>query len=135
MRFSNIRFILITVTLLLAQSVFAISFPNLMETTETSGINHSYTGGWEYFVGGGVAAFDCNQDRKPELFFAGGEGSSALYLNTSETAGAIRFLRAEKQPVGHGCGYWRLPSGYRQRRLARPGCIAVGREPRVSRHR
>ena len=22
--------------------------------------DHAYTGGWEHFVGGGVAAFDCN---------------------------------------------------------------------------
>jgi len=40
---------------------------------------HTYAGGWEHFVGGGVAAFDCNGDALPELFLAGGE-EPALFL-------------------------------------------------------
>ncbi len=42
---------------------------------------HVYQGGWEHFVGGGVAAFDCNADGLPELFVAGGEGPALFARN------------------------------------------------------
>ena len=35
---------------------------------------HIYGGGWEHFVGGGVAVFDCNGDDLPDIFAAGGGG-------------------------------------------------------------
>ncbi len=44
---------------------------------------HIYDGGWEHFVGGGVAVFDCNGDTLPELFVAGGSNRSQLFNNTS----------------------------------------------------
>lgn len=52
---------------------------------------HLYTGGWEHFVGGGVAVFDCNADARPDLFAAGGEATVSLFINASDPAGAIRF--------------------------------------------
>ena len=42
---------------------------------------HSYTGGWEHFVGGGVAVFDCDGDGLPELAAAGGESPAILLRN------------------------------------------------------
>jgi len=45
---------------------------------------HIYDGGWEHFVGGGVAVFDCNGDALPELFVAGGSNPSQLFKNTSQ---------------------------------------------------
>ncbi len=54
---------------------------------------HVYDGGWEHFVGGGVASFDCDGDHLPELFIAGGENPAALFRNRS-TNDAIAFDEA-----------------------------------------
>lgn len=48
--------------------------------------DHAYSGGWEYFVGGGVAAFDCSGDGLPELYVAGGESPAQLMRNAGEFA-------------------------------------------------
>lgn len=50
---------------------------------------HVYDGGWEHFVGGGVAVFDCDGDDLPEVFAAGGENNSVLFLNTSTQGGVV----------------------------------------------
>ncbi|MFW2541895.1 CRTAC1 family protein [Primorskyibacter sp. 2E107] len=55
-------------------------------------VEHVYSGGWEHFVGGGVAAFDCNGDALPELLAAGGTEPARLFLNASDVGGALRFL-------------------------------------------
>ncbi|SFA89092.1 Repeat domain-containing protein [Poseidonocella pacifica] len=55
---------------------------------------HVYDGGWEHFVGGGVATFDCNGDDLPEVFMAGGTNPAALYLNR----GGFRFERGDFEP-------------------------------------
>ena len=59
---------------------------------------HSYTGGWEHFVGGGVALFDCNGDGRMDAFLAGGDTPAALWVNTS-TTGEPRFRSAEVAPI------------------------------------
>ncbi len=45
---------------------------------------HIYDGGWEHFVGGGIAVFDCNEDGRPDLFAAGGENPARLIVNTGD---------------------------------------------------
>lgn len=71
--------------------------PRFLDETATAGIAHSYDGEWEFMVGGGVAAFDCSGDRKPDLYFAGGTSPSALYVNDSAKGGALSF---RAQPSG-----------------------------------
>ncbi len=57
---------------------------------EPTALTHSFTGEWEFMVGGGVASFDCSGDGKPELVMAGGTSPAQLFLNQS-TADALRF--------------------------------------------
>ena len=56
--------------------------------------HHVYSGGWEHFVGGGIAAFDCNGDHLPDLFAAGGAQRARLLRNTSSRGGAVTFVDA-----------------------------------------
>ena len=75
--------------LLLALAAQAVSAPRF-DAVDT-GSRHAYTGGWEHFVGGGVAVFDCDGDHLPEIFMAGGESPSALLRNRSDRGGPIRM--------------------------------------------
>lgn len=62
--------------------------------------SHQYTGGWEHFVGGGVAVFDCNDDGFPEIFASGGESNSVLLLNKTGVTGAeLRFEPDTRSPL------------------------------------
>ncbi len=65
--------------------------PTFIEQAAASGIDHQYTGSWEFFVGGGGAAFDCNGDRMPDVFLAGGSSRSKLYKNISLAGEPLRF--------------------------------------------
>ena len=89
-------FTLITVTL--SGPILAAEVPSYVAETETSGINHTYEGGFQYMAGAGVAAFDCNRDGLPELYFAGGEAAAKLYRNSSLPGGPLRFR--EDAPAG-----------------------------------
>ncbi|WP_300034952.1 CRTAC1 family protein [uncultured Roseobacter sp.] len=56
---------------------------------------HVYAGGWEHFVGGGVAVLDCNGDALPDLVAAGGENPAQLMINRGNmqfTAGGFPTL-------------------------------------------
>ncbi|SMP22951.1 CRTAC1 family protein [Shimia sagamensis] len=57
-------------------------------------VEHVYDGGWEFYVGGGVAAFDCSGDGLPELVAAGGENPPVLLRNKSSHGGTITFEEA-----------------------------------------
>ena len=76
-----------------APFAFYADVPVFAEQAIAAGIDIQYDGGWEFFVGGGVATFDCNRDRFPDLFIAGGENESALYVNNSKTGGTLSFSR------------------------------------------
>ncbi len=71
----------------------AAAAPRFVDETNGSGIDHSYSGAFEYFVGGGVAAFDCDADGRDDLYFAGGSEPAALYRNRSPVGGGLRFDR------------------------------------------
>ncbi len=75
---------------------YTADVPRFSEQATSAGIDHVYDGPWEHFVGGGVASFDCNGDRLPDLYLAGGKRPAALYVNESVPGGKLQFRR---QPV------------------------------------
>ncbi len=69
----------------------SLDVPLMIEEAAAAGIDHRYTGPWEFFVGGGLAAFDCNGDRFPDLAIAGGSDAAKVYVNRSATGGKLAF--------------------------------------------
>ena len=67
--------------------------PHYVEEAVAAGLDHRYDGDFQYFVGGGVATFDCNDDGLPDVYLAGGSGPAALFENHSPIGGALRFER------------------------------------------
>jgi enediyne biosynthesis protein E4 len=65
--------------------------PSFVEETATSGIDQKFLGDWQYMVGGGVAAFDCNADGFEDVLIAGGEAPAKFYRNTSKQGGELKF--------------------------------------------
>jgi hypothetical protein len=65
--------------------------PQMQEQAAKAGISHIYDGPWEFFVGGGGSALDCNADRRPDLALAGGTNPLQLFVNKSPTGGELRF--------------------------------------------
>lgn len=62
----------------------AVSAQVMFEDHSAALPEHIYSGGWEHFVGGGVAVFDCNRDGLPEIFAAGGTAPARLLHNLGE---------------------------------------------------
>jgi enediyne biosynthesis protein E4 len=70
-----------------------VEAPHMVEEAEAAGIDHAYAGDFMFFVGGGLAAFDCDDDGRQDLFLAGGAEPAALYRNESPVGGVLRFER------------------------------------------
>src|SRR5262245_11106256 len=66
--------------------------PTFTDESATAGIDSVYKGEWEYMVGGGAAAFDCNGDGFDDVLLAGGELPAKFYRNASAKGGALKFV-------------------------------------------
>lgn len=80
----------------LAALLFGLAMPAIASEITFEPIkvpNHVYDGGWEHFVGGGLAILDCNGDARPDMVAAGGANPPALLKNISDDA--IAFERVE----------------------------------------
>lgn len=75
---------------------FGGDVPAFVEEAAAAGIDHAYRGPWEYFVGGGVAVFDCDGDRREDMLVAGGKGKARLFVNRTLSGGPLAF---SEQPL------------------------------------
>lgn len=91
----------------LSLAVPAQAGPLFLDRAGDLPVAHVYDGGWEHFVGGGVAVMDCNGDGRPDLFVAGGAEPARLFVNVSEPGGAVRFVAGPEGPTGV-TGAWPL---------------------------
>ena len=75
--------------------------PRFVDDTAAAGIDHRYDGEFEYFVGGGVAAFDCDDDGRDELFFAGGSRARGAVpqRQPDRRRAALRARRRRPSPI------------------------------------
>jgi enediyne biosynthesis protein E4 len=69
----------------------ALEPPHFVDEASAAGVDHRYDGEFTHFVGGGVAAFDCDDDGFADLYFAGGSQPAALYRNASVVGGPLSF--------------------------------------------
>ncbi len=70
-----------------------------VDETATSGIEHTFGGGPTASTGGGMAVLDCDEDGRPDLYLAGGDGPAALFRNASPVGGPLRFERVPSAPL------------------------------------
>ncbi|WP_375263691.1 CRTAC1 family protein [Palleronia sp.] len=70
-------------------------------------VEHVYSGGWEHFVGGGVAVFDCNGDMRPDVAAAGGTEPARLFVNETEGE-TIRFSEGNLPDMRETTGLYPL---------------------------
>ena len=70
--------------------------PIVHEEAMAAGINSVYDGPFEFFVGGGGAALDCDGSGYPSVFLAGGKNTAKLYVNRSTQGGPLKF---EERPI------------------------------------
>lgn len=87
----TVAVVLLARTILIPAPAVAGPAPQFVEQAETAGLIHTYDGEFIFFVGGGVAVFDCNGDAKPDLYLAGGTDEAALFRNTSDVGGDLSF--------------------------------------------
>uniref|UniRef100_UPI0039B84A7C FG-GAP repeat domain-containing protein n=1 Tax=Albidovulum sp. TaxID=1872424 RepID=UPI0039B84A7C len=91
----------------LADAAFAE--PVFIDRADGLPAQHVYAGGWEHFVGGGVAVFDCNADGRPDIFAAGGENPAHLFVNVTARPGApLVFAEGGIQELTHVTGAYPL---------------------------
>lgn len=80
----------LALALLLPGAAFAAE-PAFLDRAGALPVAHVYSGGWEHFVGGGVAVFDCDGDALPEILAAGGENPVSFFRNITPPGGDLRF--------------------------------------------
>jgi enediyne biosynthesis protein E4 len=78
--------------------------PRFVDETAEARVDHVYDGEFEYFVGGGVAVLDCDEDGRADMYLAGGANPSGLYHNESTIGGALRFEQLLDEPSSNLTG-------------------------------
>ena len=71
-----------------------------VDETATSGLRTVYDGDFTFYVGGGVATFDCDDDAMPDVYVAGGENEATLYRNVGSPQQNLRFEPVDDSGAG-----------------------------------
>jgi hypothetical protein len=77
----------------LATPSAALVAPRFVDETAGSGLEHTSDGPQTAYIAGGVAVFDCDGDRRPDVYLGGAERPASLYRNASDPGRALRFER------------------------------------------
>ena len=80
--------------------------PRFVEEADAAGIDHTYDGDFRSSSGAASPSFDCDDDGRPDLYFAGGTEPAALYRNESPVGGraAVRAGRGSGDGADRGGG-------------------------------
>ena len=65
--------------------------PRFVEETDSAGLQSRFEGDNEFQTGGGVAAFDCDDDGLPEVYVTGGVNKARFYRNRSTRGGPLKL--------------------------------------------
>jgi len=99
----------LTLALSLALAGTTDAEPRFVDRAAALPIQHVYTGGWEHFVGGGVAVFDCDADGLPEIAAAGGTAPVRLFRNaTPGPGGTLDFTLGQMPEIRGATGLYPL---------------------------
>ena len=77
--------------------------PLMHEETDAAGLHSVYDGPWEFFVGGGGAALDCDGSGFPSVFLAGGKNPAKLYVNKSKAGGPFGSRKRRSTSAIRNC--------------------------------
>ena len=86
------------VAVLLAVPLAAAGEPVFRDASSALPVPHVYAGGWEHFVGGGIAVFDCDGDAFPDFLAAGGDAPATLFRNVTGSPGGDLAFSTESIP-------------------------------------
>ena len=74
-----------------AQAAETPPIPRFIEETDRAGLQSRFEGEFEFQIGGGVAAFDCDGDGLPEVYVTAGVNKAKFYRNRSTRGGPIKL--------------------------------------------
>ena len=73
-----------------------VAVPTFVEEAAAAGVEHAYDGSYEFYVGGGVAVLDCDEDGRPTSTSRAARSPPACSAIAAPAGGALRFERMSR---------------------------------------